>query len=251
MVNAPHALTDTRPGHWADTRLNRLLAAVPPAERQRWASQLQYIEVPCGKVLNEAGTKPAFVYLPTSAVASLQYITSFGLSAELAVVGSEGVVGVSVFMGGGSTLSRALVRGAGGIYRLPAAAMLEQFERSAVIRRLLLRYAQAVITQVAQTAVCNRHHSIDKQLCRWLLLNLDRSSCSDIPATQELIAEMLGVRREGISAAAHRLRIDGLIGYARGHIRILDRAGLEARVCECYFTVANESARLLRNAPTG
>jgi len=233
----------------SDTRLNRLLAALPHEEQQRWAPHLESVEMPFGKVLTESGTKPGFVYFPTTAVVSLQYITAEGASAELAVVGNEGIVGVSLFMGGGSTLSRALVRGAGRAFRLPADVMMEEFERSAVTRHLLLRYTQALITQMAQTAVCNRHHSVDQQLCRWLLLSLDRSQGSEITVTQELIGEMLGVRREGVTAAAGQLQKDGLIRYSRGRIRILDRPGLEDRVCECYSAVVNEYSRLLRDPP--
>jgi CRP-like cAMP-binding protein len=233
----------------SNTRLNRLLAALPQEERQRWAPHLESVEMPFGKVLTESGTKPGFVYFPTTAIVSLQYITAEGSSAELAVVGNEGIVGVSLFMGGGSTLSRALVRGAGRAFRFPAAVMMGEFERSAVTRHLLLRYTQALITQMAQTAVCNRHHSVDQQLCRWLLLSLDRSQGSEIPVTQEFIGDMLGVRREGITAAAGQLQKDGLIRYSRGRIRILDRLGLECRVCECYSAVVNEYSRLLRDPP--
>lgn len=233
-----------------DTRLNRLLAALPPDERQQWAPHLESVEMPGGKVLTESGTKPGFVYFPTTAIVSLQYITAEGSSAELAVVGNEGIVGVSLFMGGGSTLGRALVRGAGWSYRMSASAMMEAFERSAATRDLLLRYTQALITQMAQTAVCNRHHSVDQQLCRWLLLSLDRSPGSEISVTHEVIGEMLGVRREGVTTAAGQLQKDGVIRNGRGRIRILDRSALESRVCECYFSVTKEYSRLLRDPPT-
>jgi CRP-like cAMP-binding protein len=222
-------------------RLNRLLAALPQEERCRWVPHLESVAMPIGKVLSESGTQPSFVYFPTTAIVSLQYIMADGASAEIAVVGNEGVVGVSPFMGGGAALSRAIVRGVGRGYRLRASVIMEEFERSAVTRHLLLRYTQALVTQVAQTAVCNRHHSVDQQLCRWLLLSLDRSRGSELPVTQELIAGMIGVRREGITQAAGQLQKDGLIRYARGHIKVLDRSGLEHRVCECYAAVAKET----------
>ena len=234
----------------SDTRLNRLLAALPHEEQQRWAPHLESVEMPFGKVLTESGTKPGFVYFPTTAVVSLQYITAEGASAELAVVGNEGIVGVSLFMGGGSTLSRALVRGAGRAFRLPADVMMEEFERSAVTRHLLLRYTQALITQMAQTAVCNRHHSVDQQLCRWLLLSLDRLASNKLVMTQELIANMLGVRREGVTAAAGKLHKLGVIRYARGRITVLDRPKLEQLCCECYAVVKKESDRLLPRGPS-
>jgi CRP-like cAMP-binding protein len=231
-------------------RLNRLLAALPQEERWRWAAQLESVQMPFGKVLTESGHDPSFVYFPTTAIVSLQYIMTDGASAEIAVVGDEGIVGVSLVMGGGSALSRAVVRGAGRGYRLRAPVMMEEFRRSGLVRDLLLRYIQALVTQVAQTAVCNRHHSVDQQLCRWLLVSLDRSQDGELQVTQELIAEMLGVRREGITQAAGHLQKDGLIRYARGRITILDRTGLEHRVCECYSTVAKEYSRLLRDPPS-
>jgi CRP-like cAMP-binding protein len=232
-----------------ETRLNRLLAALPPEERGRWTPQLESVEMPFGKVLTESGHDPSFVYFPTTAIVSLQYIMTDGSSAEIAVVGSEGVVGVSLFMGGGSALSRAVVRGSGRGYRLRAQVMMEEFGRSRLVRQLLLRYTQALVTQVAQTAVCNRHHSVEQQLCRWLLLSLDRSQGRELQVTQELISEMLGVRREGVTQAAGHLQKDGLIRYARGRITILDRTGLEHRVCECYPAVVKEYSRLLRDPP--
>jgi CRP-like cAMP-binding protein len=232
-----------------DIRLNRLLALLPEEERQRWAPQLESVEMPMGKILAESGINPSFVYFPTTAIVSLQYVMADGLTVEIAVVGNEGIIGISLFMGGGSTLSRAVVRGAGWGYRLHASVLMEVFARSVLTRHLLLRYTQALVTQVAQTAVCNRHHSVDQQLCRWLLLSLDRSQGSELLVTQEVIAGTIGVRREGITEAARQLQRDGLIRYARGHIRILDRPGLERRVCECYATVTKEYSRLLRDAP--
>jgi CRP-like cAMP-binding protein len=230
-------------------RLNRLLALLSQEEGRRWVPQLESIEMPIGKVLAESGINPSFVYFPTTAIVSLQYTMADGSPAEIAVVGNEGIIGVSLFMGGGSTLSRAVVRGAGWGYRLRASVMMEEFGHSELTRHLLLRYTQALVTQIAQTAVCNRHHSVDQQLCRWLLLSLDRSQGSDLLVTQEVIAGTIGVRREGITEAAGRLQRDGLIRYARGHIRILDRPGLERRVCECYSTVTKEYSRLLPNTP--
>jgi CRP-like cAMP-binding protein len=229
--------------------LNRLLGALPQEERGRWTPHLESMDMPLGKVLTESGRDPSFVYFPTTAIVSLQYIMADGSPAEIAVVGNEGIIGVSIFMGGGSTLSRAVVRGAGLGYRLRAPVMMEEFGRSGLTQHLLLRYTQALVTQIAQTAVCNRHHSVDQQLCRWLLLSLDRSQGRELQVTQELIAEMIGVRREGITQAASQLQQDGLIRYARGHITILDRAGLEQRACECYSLVVREYARLLRNPP--
>jgi len=232
-----------------EPRLNRLLAALPEDERSRLLPHFESMEMPAGMVLTESGAAPAFVYFPTTAIVSVQYITADGSSAEVAVIGNEGIVGAALFMGGGSALSRAVVRGVGRGCRLRAAVLLALFDRSVLTRHLLLRYTQALITQVAQTAVCNRHHSIDQQLCRWLLLSLDRSQGRDLQVTQELIAEMLGVRREGVTEAAGHLQKDGLIRYARGRIAILDRAGLEHRVCECYAAVTREYSRLLREPP--
>jgi CRP-like cAMP-binding protein len=232
-----------------DLRTNRLLAALPQDAHSRLSAHLESVAMPIGKVLAESGSSPVFVYFPVTAIVSLQYIMVDGFTAEVAVVGNEGIVGVSLFMGGGSALSRAIVRGGGRGYRLRASLMLEEFERSAVTRHVLLRFTQALVTQVAQTAVCNRHHSVVQQLCRWLLLSLDRSPGSELPVTQEVIAGMLGVRREGITQAAGQLQKDGLIRYARGHITVLDRLELEHRVCECYAAVAKEYARLLRHEP--
>ena len=196
-------------------------------------------------MLQESGTTPTHVYFPTTAIVSLLYVMENGAAAEIAVVGEDGLVGVSTFMGGQSTTSRAVVQIAGQSYQLEARQLKEEFNRNGPVLHLLLRYTQALITQMAQTAVCNRHHSLDQQLCRWLLLSLDRLEGSDLYMTQELIANMLGVRREGVTEAATKLQHDGLIRYARGHIVVLDRVGLEKRACECYAVVRREYARLL------
>jgi CRP-like cAMP-binding protein len=226
-------------------RLNRLLATLSEDEGRRWTPQLESVEMAFGKVLVEPGTVPGFVYFPTTAIVSLQYILADGANTEIAVVGHDGFVGVSMLMGGGSALSRAVVRSAGQSYRLRASAMVAEFGRDAATRLPFLRYTQALITQMAQTAVCNRHHSIPQQLCRWLLLGLDRSQGDELMVTQELIAQMLGVRRGGITEAARQLQNDGLIRYARGRIRVLDRAGLEHEACECYSIVEKEYLRLM------
>ena len=227
---------------------NQLLAALPELELQRWLPQLESVELPLGQVLYESGAAMPYVYFPTNAIVSLLYVLEDGASAEIAVVGFEGLVGVSIFMGGGSTPSRAVVQSAGSGYRLRADVMKQEFARSGPVMHLLLRYTQALITQMAQTAVCNRHHSLDQQLCRWLLLSLDRLQSNQLVMTQELIANMLGVRREGVTEAALKLQRSGLISYARGHINVLDRPGLEGRTCECYEVVKKEYDRLL---PTG
>ncbi|MEO7271797.1 MAG: Crp/Fnr family transcriptional regulator [Vicinamibacterales bacterium] len=226
-------------------RQNRLLAALPEAEWARWLPQLEAVELPLGLVLYEAGGPLSHVYFPTTAIVSLLYVLENGSSAEIAVVGSEGVVGISLFMGGASTPSRAVVQSAGAGCRLAATPMMVEFNRAGPVLHLLLRYTQALITQMAQTAVCNRHHSLDQQLCRWLLLSLDRLPSSELVMTQELIANMLGVRREGVTEAAGRLHKAGLIRYRRGHITVLNRAGLESRTCECYAVVKTEYDRLL------
>jgi CRP-like cAMP-binding protein len=229
----------------SNPRRNQLLAALPDADWARWEPHLELIELPLGKVLYESGAPQRHVYFPTSAIVSLLYVLEDGASAEIAVVGLEGVVGISLFMGGGSTPSRAVVQSAGQGFRLSAQVMKEEFNRSGPVMHLMLRYTQALITQMSQTAVCNRHHSLDKQLCRWLLLSLDRLRGSELVMTQELIANMLGVRREGVTEAALKLQRAGLIRYARGHISVLDRAGLEDRTCECYSVVKKEYDRLL------
>jgi CRP-like cAMP-binding protein len=224
---------------------NHLLAALPPAERERWLPSLEPVEMPLGQVLYESGVAMTHVYFPTTSIVSLLYVMEDGASAEIAVVGNEGIVGVSLFMGGETTPSRSVVQSAGQGFRMRGQALKEEFNRSGPVLHLLLRYTQALITQMAQTAVCNRHHSLDQQLCRWLLLSLDRLHTADLVMTQELIANMLGVRREGVTEAAGRLQEDGLIRYRRGHITVLDRARLERRTCECYAVVKKEYERLL------
>ena len=228
-----------------DPRQNHLLAALPDAEWQRWEPQLELVDLPLGRVLYESGASMSYLYFPTDASVSLLYVLENGASAEIAVVGFEGVVGVSVFMGGGSTPSRAVVQSAGRGYRLRADAVKAEFERAGPVMHLMLRYTQALITQMSQTAVCNRHHSLDEQLCRWLLLSLDRLQGSELVMTQELIANMLGVRREGVTEAATKLQRAGLISYARGRISVLNRPELEKRTCECYAVVKQEYDRLL------
>ena len=223
---------------------NHLLAALPQAEWLRWLPQLEPVTLPLGKVLYESGGVQSHVYFPTTAIVSLLYVMENGASAEIAVVGNEGVVGISLFMGGESTTSRAVVQSAGRAFRLSAAVMKDEFNRAPVLH-LLLRYTQALITQMAQTAVCNRHHTLDQQLCRWLLLSLDRLEGNELIMTQELIANMLGVRREGVTEGALKLQKAGLIQYARGRIQVLDREGLERRSCECYAVVKKEYDRLL------
>ena len=223
---------------------NHLLAALPDAERKRWQPQLELVELKLGQVIYEAGDVQSHVYFPTTAIVSLLYVLESGASAEIAVVGNEGLVGISLFMGGGSTISRAVVQGAGDAYRLPAAVLKEEFKLAPVLH-LLLRYTQALITQMSQTAVCNRHHSLDQQLCRWLLLSLDRLQGDELVMTQELISNMLGVRREGVTDAALKLQKAGIIKYARGRISVVDRSGLEDRTCECYAVVKAEYDRLL------
>jgi CRP-like cAMP-binding protein len=224
---------------------NHLLAQLPAAERQRWWPQLEYFDMPLGQVMYEAGGTLTHVYFPTTAIVSLLYVMENGSSAEIAVVGNEGIVGISLFMGGDSTPSRAVVQSAGSGFRLKAQVMKDEFNKAGPVLHLLLRYTQALITQMAQTAVCNRHHSLDQQLCRWLLLSMDRLQGNELVMTQELIANMLGVRREGVTEGALKLQKAGLIRYARGHITVLDRQGLEKRSCECYAVVKHEYSRLL------
>ena len=232
-----------------DPRHNQLLAALPDAEWQRWLPQLEPVDMPLGKVVYESGAKLTHVYFPTTAIVSLLYVMENGASAEIAVVGREGIVGVSLFMGGESTPSRAVVQSAGTGYRLKANVIKEEFKRAPVLH-LLLRYTQALITQMAQTAVCNRHHTLDQQLCRWLLLSLDRLDGNRLVMTQELIANMLGVRREGVNEGAINLQKAGIISYVRGHITVLDRPALEKRSCECYAVVKKEYDRLLPDKPS-
>jgi len=228
-----------------EQRMNQLLGVLPEAEWQRLRPQLEAVEMPLGQVLYESGMTLSHVYLPISSIVSLLYVMEDGASAEIAVVGNEGVVGISIFMGGESTTSRAVVQSAGVGWRLKAQAIKEEFNRSGPVLHVLLRYTQALITQMAQTAVCNRHHSVDQQLCRWLLLSLDRLQGTELVMTQELIANMLGVRREGVTESALKLQRAGLIRYARGRISVLDRPGLEQRSCECYAVVKKEYDRLL------
>lgn len=223
---------------------NQLLAALPDDEWRRWQPQLERVELPLGHVLYESGTTLSHVYFPTTAIVSLLHVMENGASAEIAVVGNEGIVGISLFMGGESTPSRAVVQSGGEGFRLRAEVIKDEFNRAPVLH-LLLRYTQALITQMAQTAVCNRHHSLDQQLCRWLLLSLDRLRGNDLLMTQELIANMLGVRREGVTEGALKLQKAGLISYSRGRITVLDRKALELRSCECYAVVKKEYDRLL------
>ena len=224
---------------------NQLLAALPAEVFERLSPGLELIPMPLGEVLYESGGLLQHAYFPTTAIVSLSYIMENGASAEIAGVGNEGVLGISLFLGGNTTPSRAIVQTAGHGYLLKARLMLEEFDRAGPMMRLLLRYTQALMTQISQTAVCNRHHSVEQQLCRWLLLTLDRLPSNELTMTQELIASMLGVRREGITEAAGNLQHAGLISYRRGHITVLDRSGLESRVCECYGVVKNEFDRLL------
>jgi CRP-like cAMP-binding protein len=229
----------------ATPKTNRLLAALPEESYRALLPHLEHVRLPLGTAVYESGGKQGYVYFPTNSIVSLLYVLADGASAEIAVVGSEGMVGIALFMGGETTPSRAVVQSAGHGYRLRADLLKKEFERGGALQHLLLRYTQALITQMTQTAVCNRHHAVDQQLCRWLLLSLDRLPGPELVMTQELIANMLGVRREGVTEAAGRLQADGLIEYSRGHIRVLDRDHLEARVCECYAVVKKEYDRLL------
>jgi CRP-like cAMP-binding protein len=226
-------------------RENNLLAALPEEDYARLLPQLELVPLPLGKVLYESNSELRHVYFPTTAIVSLLYVMLDGASAEIAVVGNEGIIGVALFMGGETMPNRAVVQSAGHAYRLKGQLLKQEFNRSGELQHLLLRYTQALLTQMAQTAVCNRHHSLDQQLCRWLLLSLDRLSSNELVMTQELIANMLGVRREGVTESAGNLQSAGLIDYHRGHITVLDRTGLEARTCECYAVVKNEFDRLL------
>jgi CRP-like cAMP-binding protein len=228
-----------------DPRDNQLLAALPAQEFERWHPHLEAVTLSLGQVLYESGDAMRYVYFPTTAIVSLLYVMEDGASAEIAVVGLEGMVGVSLFMGGESTPSRAVVQSAGQGFQLRAQVMKDEFNRAGPVLHLLLRYTQALITQMAQTAVCNRHHSLHQQLCRWLLLSLDRLRGNELVMTQDLIANMLGVRREGVTEGALRLQKAGIIRYARGRITVLDRAGLEQATCECYAVVKKEYDRLL------
>ncbi len=249
MAPAPLAAATT-----ADLRGNALIAALPAEDMARWLPQLEWVHLPLGRVLVEPGEAPSHAYFPVTALVALLYVMESGDTSEIAVVGSEGVVGVSLFMGGSTTPSRAVVQCAGLGFRLAARVVRDEFHQSVAVMHLLLRYTQALIAQMAQTAACNRFHTVDQQLCRLLLLSLDRLPGLELQMTQELIAHMLGVRREGVTEAALKLQKLGLIRYARGHISVLDRAGLEQRSCECYAVVKREYDRLLprtRHAETG
>lgn len=231
--------------HGCDPRQNDLLSALPLDEYQRLAPDLEKVDLVLGDSLVESGQAMQHVYFPTDSIVSLLCVMEDGDSTEIAVVGAEGIVGISLFMGGETTPSRAIVQSAGTAYRLKGHILKDEFYRAGALQGLLLRYTQALLTQMAQTAVCNRHHSLDQQLCRWLLLSLDRLPTNELLMTQELIANMLGVRREGVTESAGKLQKAGLISYHRGRITILDRPGLEARVCECYAVVRKEYERLL------
>ena len=233
----------------ASPRENRLLRAMPGAEYQRLVPSLERVPMSLGQALYESGGAQGYVYFPTTSIVSLLYVLADGATAEIAVAGQEGLVGIALFMGGETTPSRAVVQSAGEGYRLRASVLKKEFERGGALQQLLLRYTQALITQMAQTAVCNRHHSVDQQLCRWLLLSLDRLPDNELVMTQELIANMLGVRREGVTAAAGKLQAAGAIRYQRGRIEVLDRPALEARVCECYQVGKREYERLLGDLP--
>ncbi len=238
--NAPSTLPGRHSPHQ-----NHLLDALPASDYERIAAHLELVPMPLGEVLYESGAELRNVYFPTTCIMSLLYVMEDGASAEIAIVGNEGILGISLFMGGDTTPSRAVVQSAGHAFRLRAELLKNEFGRFGPTMHLLLRYTQALITQMAQTAVCNRHHSVDKQLCRWLLLSLDRLQSNELSMTQELISNMLGVRREGVTEAAGKLQKAGLIRYQRGRITVIDRPGLEARVCECYRVVKAEIDRLL------
>lgn len=228
---------------------NRLLAALPAEARNRLFPHLELVDLPLGKVLFESGDTQRYVYFPTNCIVSLLYVLENGASAEISVVGNEGIVGVALFMGGGSSLNRAIVQSAGSAYRLSGQRLKDEFNVHGELLQLLMRYTQCLITQMAQTAVCNRHHTIGQQLCRWLLLSLDRLPDNQLNMTQELIANMLGVRREGVTEAAGKLHKLGVINYNRGHITVLDRPQLEELSCECYAVVKKETDRLLPRHP--
>jgi len=224
---------------------NHLLAALPTAEFEPLVAHLELVHLPLGEMLYEPGGQLLHVYFPTTAIISLHYVMASGASSEFAGIGNEGVLGVSLFMGGDTTSSSAVVQTAGHAYRLASDKLMLEFNRAGWLQRVLLRHTQALMTQMAQTAVCNRHHTVEQQLCRWLLLTLDRSPSNELVMTQELIANMLGVRREGVTEAAGNLQRAGYISYRRGHIAVLDRAGLESRACECYSVLKTELKRLL------
>lgn len=228
---------------------NHLLAALPDEVKQRLFPHLDLVSLDLGKAIYESGETLRHVYFPTNSIVSLLYVMESGASAEISVVGNEGVIGIALFMGGESTPSRAIVQSAGSAYRLSGRFLKDEFSRHSDLLFLVLRYTQSLITQMAQTAACNRHHSIDQQLCRWLLLSLDRLQGNELAMTQELIANMLGVRREGVTESAGRLQKEGVIKYSRGHITVIDRPKLEKLCCECYAVVKRETDRLLDYAP--
>jgi CRP-like cAMP-binding protein len=244
-----HAPASRAPPATAKPTDNHLLAALPSQDLASFSHKLELLPMPLGHMLYEPGTQLRHAYFPTTCILSLHYVTASGASAETAGVGNEGVVGVALFMGGETTPSSAVVQTAGHAYRLERRYLLEEFNKGAALQRLLLRYTQALMTHMAQTAVCNRHHSVEQQLCRWLLLTLDRSPQQELVMTQELVASMLGVRRESVTEAAGHLQSAGYIRYRRGHISVLSRKGLETRVCECYDVVHKELQRLLQAAP--
>ena len=244
MSKVPGAATSPNP------RQSHLLAVLPESESRRLLPHLEPVPLPLGKALYESGDELSHVYFPTTAIVSLLYVMENGASAEIAIVGNEGIVGIALFMGGETMPNRAVVQSAGQAYRLQGQFLKEEFNRGGALQHLLLRYTLAMLTQMAQTAVCNRHHSVDQQLCRWLLLSLDRLSSNQLIMTQELIANMLGVRREGVTEAVGKLQSAGLIDHERGRITVLDRPGLEARVCECYDVVRKEFVRLLPDVIT-
>ena len=239
------ALSSLPVGIASHPRMNRLLSALPSADLARWLPQLERVKLSLGQVLYEPGGPPSHAYFPTTSLVALLYVMENGATSEIAVVGNEGMVGVSLFMGGGATPSRAEVQSAGEGFRLPGRVLAAEFEQSPAVAKLMLRFTQALIAQMTQTAACNRHHQLHQQLCRWLLLSLDRLPGNKLHMTQELIAGMLGVRREGVTEAALKLQKAGLIRYERGLITVLDRAGLEQRSCECYAVVKREYDRLL------
>jgi CRP-like cAMP-binding protein len=245
MMDCVDPAATVAPGRAAGVRENHLLRALPAEALARIEPLLERVALPLGNVLYESGSKLRHVYFPTDSIVSLLYVMVDGSSAEIAVVGNEGMVGVALFMGGETTTSRAVVQSGGSAYRLKGQALKEEFVRATAMQHLLLRYTQALLTQMAQTAVCNRHHSVDQQLCRWLLLSLDRLPSNQLTMTQELIANMLGVRREGVTEAAGRLQAAGVIRYSRGHITVIDRPRLESLTCECYGVVKKEFDRLL------
>ncbi|MEO8718077.1 MAG: Crp/Fnr family transcriptional regulator [Burkholderiales bacterium] len=228
---------------------NHLLAAMPAAEFERIAAHLELVPMPLGEMLYEPGGQLQHAYFPTTSIVSLHYVTESGASAEIAGVGHEGIVGISLFMGGDTTPSSAVVQTAGHAYRLERRLLKQEFDRGGPVPRLLLRYTQALITQMTQTAVCNRHHTVEQQLCRWLLVTLDRVPSGQLVMTQELVASMLGVRREGVTEAAGKLQHAGFIRYRRGQIAVIERSGLESRACECYAVVKTEFDRLLSDIP--